>query len=54
MKCQRIRGEIEGVGNGAGRHAVAAGLDQKAEYVEAVILREPGQGRQRIGLFNKY
>jgi hypothetical protein len=38
MKSQGVWGEVERVGNGAGRHTVASGLDQKPEYVEAIVL----------------
>jgi hypothetical protein len=52
MKGQRVRGEIERIGNGASRHAVTPGFDQKAEHVEAIVLGQRRQGRQRVGLFH--
>jgi hypothetical protein len=52
MKGQRVRGELERIGNGAGGHAVSPGLDQEAKYVEAIVLGQRRQGRQHVDLFH--
>ena len=52
MKRQRVRRELEGVGDAAGGHALRPGLHQQAEDIEAIVLGEGGQGRDGIGLFH--
>ena len=52
MEGERIRREIESRRDGARRHAFRSSLNQKAENIEAVLLRESGQCGQNVLLLH--
>ena len=43
MKCQGIGRQPQACGNVTGRHALRSRLDEKAENIETIVLRERRQ-----------
>src|SRR3974390_3417087 len=48
VECERVGRQSKATGDMACRHSLRPGLDQQAEYVEAVVLRQGGEDRDSV------
>jgi len=48
VECKRVGRQSKATGDVACRHSLRPGLDQQAEYVKAVVLRQGGEDRDSI------